>query len=1148
MAISFPRVEEVVAGRLVSARHAAQLARAINARILSGLGDGAWRYVFWWLSAVRQIRNPDGSGLLFPAAAEMLRFYQHVEPRLSWPDSGPGEPEGINLASIAGAFVFGGETAGLDSEDVRLTDPLAGGVPLEAASTPEEIWELGKAQRGAYDPETGLMGAPAWQAAQEHYGLVQSPTSPHGNSYGGWFPTPVPLGECEDGGEGVPNSTNYEIRFTRISDGSVRTYPGTCPEDPTHVARVVPWSMGWYVIRYSGAVEYLPRSEWIEGPYSGGGVLRKAYGEHMPRILNRFVGEFRGDQERHAAELAGRATVHGRAFDIRSFLTRQYLLAPAFGRQLAPDTVSAEYPTRSISGASSASPGTRIGSVISIHPGFVASAFAVKGFALREEAVVELRSGATVVGRVTLTPEAPFAIAVLAAPASGDLQVVLPDGVRFVGSSGGFRVEVAEIWEYKPQAHDLMLVCRLGGARADGPDGTDGSGLTEEDAKEIWRSYSTTGCILRRRSDQFLPGSLGPINSNAVFDLLRRWSRTARVIPRTQFAGYAVEDGKSILWIDPFPYGASGSPGVDCLEGIRDAIAPTATARGWSNRWCLFTEFARYQTSGSSIWSPDVLADWVALTDRCAHWTPMLPQLNIHLQRHFSPGSDSAARSYTPEVASGYRYAKNLNQSATEGHYRSCRIYEPPIEIESAETVTVDGRRLVKVTLTGRLHHHHDLAPSSISSDVSSWDRADLTAEAADYRTPENALREYLVNQLDPTYQCEKAGPGNAAAGSDILFDPDVPWGACYPNIFLVQMMPEPYLDGNDSDDDLDSVMTHEQMSQAELWLRVFSEGCVDGETTIEYGCQTGINAVFDYRWETLCFKATGTPWIKVMPSEETADIRSRHTRPDEPMAFGPIPTTWTVAEIWNQYARICNALTDYRVMLPWKLEARTLQDERIQSFPALTAEGDPVDCPGSSSPGFVWSGDPGDVVAGTETMAWTEVTAVASSTEVGFGNAGAEYTCDGTRHNVFVKRIDQEYRFALIDPDAIYAIPEAWRDQIQTDGRMLATEETRIEDIVAIMSGGEPNGCNGVEVWTVGGVPIEYRANGSLVTVCGIYPASGRVSLPAPGRVTIIGANDDPICNEGAANVSTNTRILGPIPTDSAIFRVPLTDPDPTT
>lgn len=1142
MPVEFHRVDEVEPGQRVRSRNMRQLAGAVRERALSGLGDAAWRMVWWWTSIARQIRMPDQTQTIFPPEAEWLRGLHLLDPDDRWPTAGPGEPNGVNKATTLGSYVFG--LAGLEAEDVRLTDPLKGGVPLESASTPAEIWDLGKRQRGAYDPATGALGAPAFEAGISHYGLMQSPSSVHGQSYGAWFPVPEVIGSCLDGTTDTPPTLDVEIKFTRISDGFVKVYPGTCPEEPQHVARILYGALGYYVIRYSGAVEYLPRNQWIEGPYSGGNRLSRAEGGHMPRVLNRFAGEFRGDSSRHDREKAGQATPLGKAFDVRRFFLRQYLLAPARGTSLAVDAVVANYPRVQLNGATSAAPGTRVGSAQTAASGFVWSAFLVRTTGLQTSTRVQLRQGTTVVGEAIVTPALPDAICILPTAIAGAVQVVLPDGTRFAPSTGRMSIEMAELWEYLPLTHDLMTVLRLGGARESDAQGTDGSGLTEDNARALWRGYAANGCIVRTRSDGELPGSEDAIGTNAVYDLARRWGQMVRTIPHHNLVGYSVENGDSVLWLDPISTSAVGGRAPDLLEGITGQIREKALPSGWSNRWCLVMESVRYQNFGSSIWAESELADYVAFSDRCVHWTPIIPAIPTQLQRHFN-GSSSfpAKRSYAPEVASGYRYVTGLNATATEEHYRSCQIYEPPTEIRSATTVRVDGRNLVKVVLKGRIHHHHSLAPAEIGRDVSGWDSAALTTEALDYRTKENAIREYLMQRDDPTRQCEQTGPGNAAANSDILLGTDVPWGACIPRLHLVQLPGDPYEDGNDDPDEDDTVLTHEEMAQIELWARVASEGCVDGQATSTYGCEVGIDFVFDFRYEALCFQATGRPWVTTLPTTTTKGVKPNQVRADGPQGFGPLPTCLPTAEGFNQLARIFNAMHSYRVSLPWKFEVNFLSGEVTRSVSdVFTASGAPKTCPGDYNPGFVWTGNAGNPSV-AEVGGWIEAGTASSSFQSGFGEASGSYVCDGTNFTVASVRNDQDYRFTFVDPDAIYAVPSSWRDQLNTAGRLLATLTTTVTRVRAAVGSPTPSTCNGNTIWIATGGGVEWVADSTEETSCDFWPATGRISAPPLGVVTLPGGNGTPICN---GIVSTSFKVLNPIPTDAIIFRVPIIDPEP--
>jgi hypothetical protein len=117
VAVQYTRVPTVAVGDPITSRQAAALARAGNDRILSGIGDGAWRIAMGIFNGWRQPRNPaDFQGLIFPSQAEAFEVFHHVEPEdgFQQPQAGPGEPEGSNLGNPLNQFVFGNPQ--LDSE------------------------------------------------------------------------------------------------------------------------------------------------------------------------------------------------------------------------------------------------------------------------------------------------------------------------------------------------------------------------------------------------------------------------------------------------------------------------------------------------------------------------------------------------------------------------------------------------------------------------------------------------------------------------------------------------------------------------------------------------------------------------------------------------------------------------------------------------------------------------------------------------------------------------------------------------------------------------------------------------------------------------------------------------------------------------
>ena len=200
MSLTFTRAPIVSKGDLITSKQHRLLSRAFNDRIRAGL-DCDWRIAWLHFNLWRQVRSPDASGIVFPTQAEFFDAYQSLEPEVhqgaTWPVSGPGEPEGMNLANPMAQFVFGIDPA-LDREDVRLNL----GIPFLVTPTPtlEDFWELGKAQRGAYEPSTGAQNTPALDRAQDFFRVVQPYWSPHGKSYGGYLPTPELVSGTEECG------------------------------------------------------------------------------------------------------------------------------------------------------------------------------------------------------------------------------------------------------------------------------------------------------------------------------------------------------------------------------------------------------------------------------------------------------------------------------------------------------------------------------------------------------------------------------------------------------------------------------------------------------------------------------------------------------------------------------------------------------------------------------------------------------------------------------------------------------------------------------------------------------------------------------------------------------------------------------------
>ena len=1115
--ISFPRVPEVESGDPVTSSQLAGLADGINARIVSGLGDCAWRIAYYYAALARQFRVMGQTDMEFFHSVQML------EQPLNLPLV--GSIGGVSKSNPLGLYVHGQGTfpAEVDAYDV----------PVAEVTDAEQAWELAKQQRGAFNPETEEWAAPAFDAARHAFRIVYSGTSIYGNAYGGFIPTPEDMGGCGDGTSDTPESRNLDVFFTNTQTDAVQHFDGTCPAEPTHVAGIWVTPLAFWVSLNDGTLYYFDRGTWIEGPYSAGNVLSKTYSEHLPRVLNAFAGEFRGDTARVEKEDDGKASWLGKAFDIRSFLTRPYYLAPARGFTIN-DEVVPQYTQGSRSGST-------VSGVIGSHTAQAGCWFSCAIVRLTgsiQTATVTFLSGDRVVGSATVSGPNGAALAMFTEGAES----VSVSVSSVSGTSVTVSYEIAETFTYRPGVHDLWALLRLAGANS--ASDIDGSGRSIANANDIWTAYSEQGVIPKLGGDNELPLMEDrQIDTNAVFDKFRRLSRVVRCLHPSQVAGYAVQDGNSILYVRPRYQSIVGNAECDILAGIRDSIAAEAEEGGYTNEWCAFPRFAAYHPSPTSDWDQTAYAEYWSTSDRCAFYAS--PFSNVELRRHFNANFPDAVNKFlAPEAATGMRYAKSFNSTATEKFYKSCRLYEPPLKITSADTVTIDGEEQVKITFDGRFHHHDTLAPASIDRDISTWDLGDLLAEEQDYRTDENGIRAYLAWKDDTSRNCERTGPGNAAAGSSVQFLPDNPYGTCFPHIWMVQLLPKPYDDGNDRQDRKDTPIRHDVMLQAETYIRAMCEGFVDGTTSKDYGCAVGVMAVFDYTFPNLCFDAFGGTSITTMPTVETDALDADEVRTDSPIGYGPLPTVRLSAEQWNQYAKAVNKLTRVRVSLPFKLQVKNFEDDTdFRYVAAVRADGTAADC---SAGGRGWRAQfgGGGATPTTETSSgWIDSATMSASNTIQF-TIGTGYVCSsagaGPLYQVYNATQEHEYQFAYTDPDAEHAIPETWRDMFPGNGEMFwnRTYALQIQDHT-VVAHADATLCNGLIGWEVSateGWRVE-TVEGLGETSCEFLPITGRLSFPRVEPAVLYGAQ------QGSVECSQQIiagEVFEPVVSDALILRVP--------
>ncbi len=717
MAIAWKRAVEVAKDDPITSTQLATLATAFNDRLRSGIGDGPWRIFFWWLSLFRQVRNSDATGFVFPSLGEYFEIYQHLDPRDAiWPMTGPGDPEGANVVSQMNSFVFGGTGFKISDEANRfalLAWP-------QAVPNPREAWDYAKQQRGGYDPRTGGVASPALLVAQEHYRIRYGLSSMHGLSYGGWLPRPDMGSPCEDPnpGDNFEANPNYIIKFTSLIDGSEVTFAGTCapagedyPYDD-HVAYVARLAWAYYVFLNDGSLQVFPTTDWVEGPYTGEGVLQKAENGAIGRVLNNFVREFRGaheDRKSHKYHLQ-------HAFDFQRFFTNQYHLSPQRGTEV-DGFVDPVYPTAKSEGVPTegafliwdATSTTTNG----WNEGFVFTGYLIEIEGMSGFVNVELLDEEEVVEVVTIVPDDTGRGATLRMVESAWTPTVLEwrikDVPADVDSNSKIKVECTELWSRKPTVEDAYVVLR---ASATLPTEPDGVGDNETQAEVLSDDYFNFGCIINRAGQPGLRGNFTEVNTNAVWDATRRWSKMVRLIRRQEFIGYAVEDGKSVLYFKRFAFGLHNATPADIFDGIapsreeivKGGIAPgyvyenraedaityngatvkegerftgvvgvdfwegegavfeangirhTAPRNGYTNEWLIGFEFKGYHTSYSSIWKPDGYSDYFPFSNRCMFYAPEVAvdrPLLLHTSYNQRAGFEGTV---APEAPSGFNY------------------------------------------------------------------------------------------------------------------------------------------------------------------------------------------------------------------------------------------------------------------------------------------------------------------------------------------------------------------------------------------------------------------------------------------------------------------------------------------------------------
>jgi hypothetical protein len=303
--------------------------------------------------------------------------------------------------------------------------------------------------------------------------------------------------ECGNTEETGAYIVNYAIKFsalrsdvtvpthygtqTTVSGKPVVTYAGSCPCGTTHsgVGHVVyQWTgpQSYYVVVATAAncgsvaVVRYPFADWIEGPYTGSGELTHTHGNHLDRVVHRYGTDFRGSYEQRAVDTF---SIEAIGFPFEEFLGSQYLLAPARGTY-ASGAVTAAYPTAGWTSVTSIAAGDKAtwtagGTSYTANSGFVLCGFIAVATNLTSTTYLDAQVDGTTIGSVTLEPDESGdaeALVYFTAPTDAAMEIVDRLGSTFTGT-GGIAIEVAELYETKPNYWDAMAILRIGSAAED---------------------------------------------------------------------------------------------------------------------------------------------------------------------------------------------------------------------------------------------------------------------------------------------------------------------------------------------------------------------------------------------------------------------------------------------------------------------------------------------------------------------------------------------------------------------------------------------------------------------------------------------------------------------------------------------------------
>lgn len=531
-----------------------------------------------------------------------------------------------------------------------------------------------------------------------------------------------------------------------------------------------------------------------------------------------------------------------------------------------------------------------------------------------------------------------------------------------------------------------------------------------------------------------LDGIAPPLDPIESGDLVKGETYVVRGSGRVAYNGGIYSEGQTFTAIGGRAgktYQATG----DAEVFVHDGIKHVAIEKGYTNEWVSFLETKRYHPSATSVWKEEAYADYFTWCNRCHFFSG---SANAKLRRFFNynnavdldPDTFLPAlvpmrvqnEFLSPEAPSGFNYSMGANVSryglGGPPFYKSCQVYQAPLEIESC-VVDDAANGTVKITFTGRFQSH-ELAPAVVAKDPSTWSAGDIDIlrnvgdAGEDYRTPDNALREYFLLQADGSKQCT-VKTGDSGVGSSVDSLPDNPFGCCYPHLFLVSLINLPYEDDNSTAEDHDSRCVIDAFQKMEVALRAGCEGFVDGVTSQDLVCRyylAGLRTMFDYSFENLCFEAFKGRWIGAF---------SLAVRSDQPAGFGAAPNTLMYADVFNRLSSAVNLLDKARLDVPFRFRYRLTGADGEREVPAVNCSAT-LGCSESATT-FAYLDGAAAPAANNHVTVSADFYSVGFTTSKSAGMIGCPFKLSSSREDADAA--------IEIDPDFVDAVPAQLRELI---------------------------------------------------------------------------------------------------------------------